>query len=32
MQNIYERLFGLSNAPIQNLNSTEFHKISESVL
>ena len=32
MQNIYEQLFGLSNAPIQNLNSTEFHKISESML
>ena len=32
MQNIYEWLFGLSNAPIQNLNSTEFHNISESVL
>lgn len=31
MQNIYEQLFGLSNAPIQNLNSTEFHKISESM-
>ena len=32
MQNIYEWLFGLSNAPIKNLSGTEFHNISESVL